>query len=118
MKKLESIEYKGHEYNLVFNLNVAEAMQDEYGTIDHWEELCEGGKGKKKSEPDIKAVIFGFMAMLNEGIDIENDEKGTDIKPLTHKEVGRIVTAIGFDNMNEKMKSTIVKSAGEQPKNE
>lgn len=117
MKKLEKITYKGHDYNLVFNFNVMEEIQDEYGTIDHWAELTEGGKGKKKSEPNAKAVIFGFTRMLNEGIEIENDENGTDIKPLTHKQVGRMMTAVGMNEMSSKMKKTIINSTDTNEKN-
>lgn len=117
MKKLEKINYKGHDYNLAFNFNVMEEIQDEYGTIDHWAELTEGGKGKKKNEPDAKAVIFGFTCMLNEGIEIENDENGTDIKPLTHKQVGRIMTAVGMQEMSSKMQNTIINSTETNEKN-
>lgn len=117
MKKLEKITYKGHDYSLAFNFNVMEEIQDEYGTIDHWAELTEGGKGKKKNEPDAKAVIFGFTAMLNEGIEIENDENGTDIKPLTHKQVGRMMTAVGMNEMSSKMQNTIINSTDTNEKN-
>lgn len=117
MKKLEKITYKGHDYNLAFNFNVMEEIQDEYGTIDHWTEITEGGKGKKKTEPNAKAVIFGFMCMLNEGIDIENDENGTDIKPLTHKQVGRMMTAVGMNEISSKMQNTIINSADTNEKN-
>ena len=30
------ITYKEKEYKVVFNLNVMEAIQEEYGTIDKW----------------------------------------------------------------------------------
>ena len=75
------IQYKGKDYKMVFNLNVMEAIQEEYGSIDKWGELTGG------EEPNIKAVIFGFSAMLNEGIEIDNEEKGTDEKPLSLKTV-------------------------------
>ena len=32
-------------------------------------------------EPNAKAVIFGFTQMLNEGIEIDNEDNGTDTKP-------------------------------------
>lgn len=117
MKKLEKITYKGHEYTLVFNFNVMEEIQDAYGTIDHWAELAEGGKGKKKSEPNAKAVIEGLRAMINEGIDIDNEDNGTDIKPLTHKQVGRMLTEIGMNELNSKMQKTIVNSSETNEKN-
>lgn len=117
MKKLEKINYKGHEYTLAFNFNVMEEIQDLYGTIDHWAELTEGGKGKKKSEPDAKAVIEGIRLMINEGIDIENEDNGTDIKPLSHKQVGRMLTDIGMNEVSSKMQKTIVNSTDTNEKN-
>ena len=67
------ITYNGKVYPYVFNLNVMEAIQDEYGTLDKWGELTDGSSG----EVNAKALIFGFTAMFNEGIDIQNEEKGT-----------------------------------------
>lgn len=114
MKEMRNeIEYKGTTYNLVFNLNVMEVIQDEYGTLDKWGALTDGSKG----EPNAKAVVFGFTAMLNEGIDIDNEEKGTDIKPLTHKQVGRILTEIGLKEATLKMNETVIESTKSEEKN-
>jgi len=109
------IEYKGIEYKLVFNLNVMEQIQEEYGTIDKWGELTDGaGNG---GEPNAKAVIFGFREMLNEGIDIDNEENGTDIKPLSLKQVGRMITEIGLLQAAKKLNSTVVESTQSAEKN-
>jgi len=114
MKEMRNeIEYKGITYNLVFNLNVMEVIQDEYGTLDKWGALTDGSKG----EPNAKAVVFGFTAMLNEGIEIDNEEKGTDIKPLTHKQVGRILTEIGIRQATMKMNNTVIESTKSDEKN-
>ena len=107
------IEYKGQKYNLVFNLNVMEVIQDEYGTLDEWGKLTDGSTG----EPNAKAVVFGFTAMLNEGIDIDNEEKQTNIKPLTHKQVGRILTEIGLREATLKMNNTVIESTKSEEKN-
>lgn len=114
MKEMRNeIEYKGNKYNLVFNLNVMEVIQDEYGTLDKWGALTDGSKG----EPNAKAVVFGFTAMLNEGIDIDNEENGTDIKPLTHKQVGRMLTEIGIRQATMKMNNTVIESTKSDEKN-
>lgn len=114
MKEMRNeIEYKGITYNLVFNLNVMEVIQDEYGTLDKWGELTDGSKG----EPNAKAVVFGFTAMLNEGIDIDNEENGTDLKPLTHKQVGRMLTEIGLRQATMKMNNTVIESTKSDEKN-
>lgn len=115
----KKITYKGKEYHLVFNLNVMQSIQDEYGTIDKWAELTDGTEQKdgRKGEPNAKAVIFGFTEMLNEGIDISNDENGTDDKPLTHKQVGRLITEIGLIEATKKLNDTVIESTKSDEKN-
>ena len=108
------IEYKNKKYKVVFNLNVMEQIQEEYGTIDKWGELTDG----VNDEPNAKAVIFGFTSMLNEGIDIENEENGTDIKPFTLKQVGRIITEVGLKNAAAIMNETVIESSRSDSKNE
>ena len=107
------IQYKDKEYPLVFNLNVMEAIQEEYGSLEEWGNMTDGSGG----EPNAKAVIFGFTQMLNEGIDIENEEKGTDIKPLTLKQVGRMISEVGLMNATETMNKTVIASTESQEKN-
>lgn len=107
------IQYKNKEYKIVFNLNVMETIQQEYGSLDKWGDLTDGSKG----EPNAKAVIFGFTQMLNEGIDIENEENGTDIKPLTSKQVGRMLTEVGVAQATQVMNKTVVDSTESQEKN-
>lgn len=107
------IQYKGKDYKLVFNLNVMEAIQEEYGSVEAWGDLTDGGEG----EPNAKAVIFGFTQMLNEGIDITNDEEGTNDKPLTLKQVGRIITEVGLIEATKSLQDTVVKSTESEVKN-
>ncbi len=109
----KSIEYKGHKYKLVFNLNVMEEIQEEYGTVAKWGELTDGASG----EPNAKAVIFGLAAMLNEGIDIDNEEKGEETKPLTLKQVGRMITEIGLETSTQKLNDVIIESTQSEEKN-
>ena len=108
------IQYKDREYKLVFNLNVMEAIQEAYGSLDKWGELT-GSTGK---EPNAKAVIFGFTQMVNEGIDIDNEENGTDIKPLTLKQVGRMITEVGLAKATSTLHQTVVDSTKSSEKNE
>ncbi len=111
----KTLEYKGKEYKIVFNLNVMELIQEEYGSLDKWAELTDGEGG----EPNAKAVIFGFTQMLNEGIDIANEENGTKDEPLTLKQVGRMLTIIGMDAAAKTMQETVIDSTkGDDSKNE
>ena len=81
---MRTLQLKGKEYPLVFNLNVMEAIQEEYGTLDQWGKLTDGTDG----EPNAKAVIFGFREMINEGLDIKAEESGEEYKPITLKQCG------------------------------
>ena len=107
------IQYKDRTYKLVFNLNVMERIQEEYGTIDKWAELTDGTAG----EPNAKAVIFGFAEMINEGIDIDNDENGAELKPFTLKQVGRIITEVGLIQATQTLNDTVINSVKSEEKN-
>lgn len=113
MKKYSTLVYKDKEYIYDFNLNVMEQLQAEYGTIAKWGELTDGSAG----EPDAKAIIFGFWCMLNEGIEISNEENGTHDKPLTLKQVGRMISDVGLAEATAKLNKTVVESTANDEKN-
>lgn len=102
------ITYKDKNYKLAFNLNVMESIQEEYGSVHKWANLTD------RDEPDFKAIIFGFTEMLNEGIDMDNDENGTDNKPLTRKQVGRMITEIGLTEASLALKDTVINSTKDE----
>lgn len=108
------IQYKDKEYTLVFNLNVMEKIQEEYGSISEWGNKTDGGAN---GEPDAKAVIFGFTEMINEGIDIENEDKDTNNPFLTLKQVGRMITEVGMLNAAEKLNNLVIESTKSEEKN-
>ena len=116
MKEIsKTLEYKGKKYNLVFNLNVMEVIQDKYGTLENWGKLTDGAEND--GEPNAKAVIFGITAMLNEGIDIDNEENGTSEKMLTNKQVGRMITDIGLQSSAQLMNGVVIDSTQSSEKN-
>ena len=116
MKEIsQTLEYKGKTYNLVFNLNVMEVIQDKYGTLENWGKLTDGAEND--GEPNAKAVIFGITAMLNEGIDIDNEENGTEEKMLTNKQVGRMITEIGLKSSAQLMNGVVIDSTQSAEKN-
>lgn len=104
----------GKKYILAFDLNVMEAIQAEYKTIENWSKLT---NGDTTGEGDAKAILFGFTEMLNEGIEIMNEQNGTDEKPLTKKQVGRILTQYGMENTAAKLAETITRSSIDEEKN-
>ena len=109
----KTINYKGKDYKIVFNLNVMEVIQEEYKTVNKWGELTDG----KSGEVDVKALKFGFAAMLNEGIDIDNEDNGTNEPFLTLKQVGRMLSDIGANQVTEDMNEIVVESVKSDEKN-
>lgn len=109
-----TIDYRGITYKLVFNLNVMEEIQEKYGTVESWGALTDGSDG---AEPNAKAIIYGFRAMLNEGIDMDNDENGTNVKPFTLKQVGRMISEIGFEKATAALSKTVLDSTQSESKN-
>ena len=95
-----------------------QAIQTEYGTFTNWIDLVSGKD--TDGEPNAKAVVFVYTEMINEGIDIDNEENDTDIKPLSARAVGRMVTEMGLDAATEKMNEVVGASTqgGENSKNE
>lgn len=90
---------------LVFNLNVMEEIQEMYGSLEAWGKITQGEK-----EPRVKDLKAGIMAMMNEGIDIENEKNGTYNAPLTEKQVGRILTEVGIRDAILKIQEITIKS--------
>ncbi len=95
LDKMEYITINKNEeeitYPIVFTLNVMERIQDEYGSIDNWSSSLE----PKTGEPQIKDIIWTFKEFINEGIEIENEDKNLNRQALTHKQVGRLITYVG-----------------------
>lgn len=109
----KTIEYKGKQYKLVFNLNVMEEIQEKYKTLEKWADMTEG----KTQEPNAQAVIFGFTAMINEGIDIDNEDTGGNDPHLTLKQVGRLITNVGLAQATQTLQETVVESTKSEEKN-
>ena len=108
------IEYNGRIYPLVFNLNVMEEIQEKYETIDHWGDLTDGSK----HELDAKALKFGLTCMLNEGVDMWNEEHADDKRDFfTEKQVGRIITELGLQEVAGKVNNTVIEASKSDEKN-
>lgn len=107
----KTITCKGKDYKIVFNLNVMEAIQAEYKTLDKWGELTDGKTADgQEAEVDVKALIFGLREMINEGIEINNEETGANDPLLTHKQVGRLLTDIGVSKATQDVNDLVIDS--------
>ncbi len=108
-----NFEVEDQKYSAIFNLNVMEQIQEEYGSIKKWGELTD-----KENEPNAKAIIFGFCAMINEAIEIENEEKGENKPLFTLKQVGRIISRAGLQKSAEALNDAVVQATkDDNPKN-
>lgn len=103
------IETSKGTYPLVFNLNVMEEIQEKYGSLAKWGEMTENVDGAS-----IKDLKFGIMAMINEGIDIENEENGTNVPMLDEKKTGRIMTEIGIEEIFKKVHEITIDSTKDE----
>ena len=90
---------------MVFNLNVMEEIQEQYGSLDKWGEITQGD-----GEPKIKDLKAGIIAMINEGIDIINEENGTNEPMMTLKHLGRIMSEVGIAEIVSKIREITVMS--------
>jgi hypothetical protein len=105
--KLTYIETEKRRYPIVFNINVMEEIQEAYGSISAWGSIVENADG---GEPKIKDLKVGLTMMINEGIDIENEASGENAPMVTSKQVGRLITEVGFEAITEKIRNLTVAS--------
>ena len=99
------IETEKRNIPLVFNLNVMEEIQERYGSLDNWGELTKGD-----GEPKIKELKTGIMIMMNEGIEIENYNNGTNEPILNEKQVGWIMSEVGIEGIVKKIQEVTIAS--------
>lgn len=104
--KIYYLETETKKYPLVFNLNVMEEIQEAYGTLSKWGNAVENEDG----EPNVKNLKAGLSAMINEGVDMENEQNGSDNPPLNSKQIGRILSETGLKKIQEMIKDITVES--------
>lgn len=90
---------------LAFNLNVMEEIQEQYGSLDEWGKITQGN-----GEPKVKDLKAGILSMINEAIDIENENNGTNEPMMTAKQVGRMMTEVGIETVVKKIQEITILS--------
>lgn len=96
---------KNETFPFTYSLNVMEALQNEFGSLNEWSDMVEPKDG---SEPKIKALLFFFKEAINEGIDIENENSDQPRKFVNERKVGRIITELGVKTVLEQIKGTVI----------
>ncbi len=102
LNKINYLETETERYPLVFTLNVMEAIQEKYGSIEAWSNLIQ-----RDGEPDIKALKFFITEAINEGLEMEAEKTGEKRETISTKKAGRILTEIGLSGAASKIMATI-----------
>jgi hypothetical protein len=105
--KIKHIIANGKEYPIAFTLNVMEAIQEKYGSMDAWSKVMDQADGK---EIKFKDLIWILKEIINEGIDIENENNPTPRPFLTHKQVGRLISSIGMNEISGIVQNLTIES--------
>lgn len=105
--EIKYIELKNEKFPMVFSLNVIEAIQIEFGSLNDWKELIEPKDG---GETNLKALLFAFKEAINEGIDIENENLHGNKSFISERKAGRIITELGLSEAGNQLKQIVVDS--------
>jgi hypothetical protein len=105
--EIKYIELKNEKFPMVFSLNVIEAIQTEFGSLNDWKELIEPKDG---GETNLKALLFAFKEAINEGIDIENENLHGNKSFISERKAGRIITELGLSEAGNQLKQIVVDS--------
>lgn len=116
MKEKETMfTVNGKEYKAIFNLNVMQSIQVEYGTFESWGELTDGfvydenGERKFKLDSDGNPVTKKVKNEIGEEVEVEVYEtKEVDIKALIFGIKEMINEAIDIDNENNQLNQPLL----------
>lgn len=116
MKEKETMfTVNGKEYKAIFNLNVMQSIQVEYGTFESWGELTDGfvydenGERKLKLDSDGNPIIKKIKNKNGEEGEVEVYEtKEVDIKALIFGIKEMINEAIDIDNENNQLNQPLL----------
>jgi hypothetical protein len=111
---IKHIKVDEKEYPVAFTFNVMESVQEKYGSMKEWGEVFQPSSG----EPRIKDLKWTMKEFINEGIDIENEEKGERRAFVTEKQVGRLISCIGLSEITSAIQNVTVESMVTNEKNE
>lgn len=97
---------------LAFNINVLADIQEKYGTLDAW--ISKVSPSKASPTGSLRDMVTGFTYMANEGVSIQNDEAGEEIrKPFTERQIGRHISSWGTEATVKAMREAVVGSVPE-----
>jgi len=77
---------------IIFALKTLRAIQGKYGTLEKW-----GERAMNKVEPDVDALTFCLMHMINNGLALKAFESHTEAKEVTQDEAEFILQDFGLE---------------------
>ncbi|MCQ2087997.1 MAG: hypothetical protein MJZ37_08075 [Bacilli bacterium] len=106
MEKLKRIYIGNQTYPFKIDMNVLEAIQEEYGSITEWERgilgiryrfdsdgnmilTKEGSPSITLGEPSIRDIKFILPLMIREGQEIEYEQTGNHYDPISDEKIYR-----------------------------
>lgn len=111
---VKHVTVKDTEYPIAFTLNVMADIQEKYGSLEAWQDIL---KPKDGTEANFRDIIYSFRLFINEGIEIENDERGEQRPPVTDKQAGRIISSIGLSDSGKLIGNLVVSSSKKTEEN-
>jgi hypothetical protein len=136
IEKINYLETKTEKYPMAFTLNVMEALQEKYGNLNEWTNLAQKSEepdikslkffmteainegieiendlrlraaGGRKSGNANRKNQGAMRSAASEQGDYDFDRK-IHMEPVTSKQVGRILTEVGFSNLTEKIEAVV-----------
>lgn len=104
----------GKEYKVVFNLNVMQEIQNEYGSFTRWGELTDGfcyKNGERVPKLDEDGNIITKKIKNSKGVEEEivvYETKEVDLKALIFGIKSMLNEAIDIDNENKEQKQAFL----------
>lgn len=136
LDKITYLETKTEKYPMAFTLNVMEALQEKYGNLNKWANLAQNSEepdikalkffmteainegieiendlrfradGGRKSGNANRKNQGAMRSATSEYGDYDFDRE-IHTEPVTPKQVGRILTEVGFSNLTEKIEAVV-----------
>ncbi len=113
IEKINYLETKTEKYPMAFTLNVMEALQEKYFMTEAINEGIEiendlrlRAAGGRKSGNANRKNQGAMRSAASEQGDYDFDRK-IHMEPVTSKQVGRILTEVGFSNLTEKIEAVV-----------
>jgi P2-related tail formation protein len=106
----ETITIRGETYNLVYNMNVVDAIVDKFGSLKGMEEW-ERAEGRTEKEA-LDVSVWLITQIINEDI-FERNENGENLKLYTPERLKRELSVFRFKEIKQKLRAVATRDMPE-----